>query len=112
MITVTEALYWLSAALLSYSFIAALTFVIIYSRRRWEATPEGRHLFRFTVVLAVLFFLLAWRVARGASMVDDSTPVNLWLLAMTLVISSACAIELTVRVRLLFREEVSDKENV
>ena len=37
--------------------VLAWTFVIRYFRRRWWETPEGRHLLRFTVILASTFTL-------------------------------------------------------
>lgn len=37
--------------------VEAWTFVILYARVRWWSTAEGRHLMRFTAILAVTFTL-------------------------------------------------------
>ena len=51
------ALLAVAVALLALCSILGWVFVILYSRVRWYATPEGRHLMKFTTALALAFSL-------------------------------------------------------
>ena len=50
-----EFLVWVALGLLVLCAALAWLFVILYSRVRWYATPEGRHLMKFTVAFALTY---------------------------------------------------------
>ena len=52
-----HALFALAYALLIACAVLGWLFVILYSRVRWYATAEGRHLMKFTTALALTFSL-------------------------------------------------------
>jgi hypothetical protein len=61
----TTYLMMLAFALLAANAVLAWAFVGFYSRVRWNATREGRHLMRFTLILALMFTMtLAFNVVR------------------------------------------------
>lgn len=53
----TKALLTLALALMVLDAVLAWVFVALYSRVRWWATMEGRHLMRFTIAVALMFSL-------------------------------------------------------
>lgn len=73
----------------------AWLFVILYSKVRWYATPEGRHLMKFTVALALVFSLsLLFRIAD---------PKPLTRVSLSCVLFGWIAWELANRTRLHLR---------
>jgi len=52
-----DALYAVAYAALIACAVLGWLFVVLYSRVRWYATPEGRHLMKFTTALALTFSL-------------------------------------------------------
>ena len=84
----------------------ATVFVVVYSRRShgaWHSTPEGRHLMRFTGILAVTFGL-----TLGFQLVGHLVPAE-WALAVSVIVYSGLIVELANRLRLLLRGNGSAK---
>ena len=55
--TVIQALMFVALSLLTLCAVLAWLFVALYSRVRWWATREGRHLMKFTVAFALMLSL-------------------------------------------------------
>jgi hypothetical protein len=54
---IIQALTFLAMAQLTLSAVLAWLFVALYSRVRWWATKEGRHLMKFTIAFALVLSL-------------------------------------------------------
>lgn len=48
---------WVLLGLLVIALAALLTFIVIYSRRRWWRSRVGRHIMAMNMVLAIMFTL-------------------------------------------------------
>ena len=51
------AMTYVALGLIGLCAIEGWLFVALYSRVRWYATPEGRHLMKFTIVLSLTYSL-------------------------------------------------------
>jgi hypothetical protein len=72
-------------------------FVILYSRVRWYATPEGRHLMKFTTGLALTFSL---------SLLFQFTDPGRWTrVVLSITLFGWLAFELANRTRLHLRAQ-------
>lgn len=54
---VVQSLVFLAVAQLTLCAVLAWLFVALYSRVRWWATAEGRHLMKFTIAFALVLSL-------------------------------------------------------
>jgi len=89
---VEHVLYVVALALLTACAVFGWLFVALYSRVRWYATPEGRHLMKFTTALALTFSLVL--------LFQAVKPKPLTSLALSIALYGWIAWELANRVRL------------
>ena len=87
-----QILAWTAFALLALNAILSWAFVVRFSRVAWWATPEGRHLMKFTAALALTFTL-----SLLFAVVD---PKILTRLLLTIGLFAWIAFELANRIRL------------
>jgi hypothetical protein len=87
-----QVLAWVAFALLALNAVLGWVFVARFSRVAWYATPEGRHLMKFTAALALTFTL-----SLLFAIVD---PKILTRLLLTIGLFGWIAYELANRIRL------------
>lgn len=87
-----QILVFVALGLLALCALLAWAFVFRYSRVRWHATAEGRHLMKFTIILALMFSLtLLFQVLQ---------PKPLTVVTLSILLFGWAAFELGNRIRL------------